>query len=158
MERLKVAFDIGGVFSRYPDQFRAMAWALRAGGATVFLLTDMNPADAERCCRENDLFPLVGSIGVPLFGADLMPWVLSGDWSCDGDRCKQVLMEEHGIDVLIDDRPDYCADGDFIGLVLSPRPDEPYYHPTWHNASTAAVCVPPEEYEEFRRWKAGRNP
>jgi hypothetical protein len=66
-------------------------------------------------------------------------------------------MAEHRIDILIDDRPDYCAEGDFIGLVLSPRPSVPYYHPAWVNKSTPAVCVPPEEYEEFKRWKSSQE-
>src|SRR4051812_9478510 len=107
---MKVAFDIGGVISRYPRQMKALMRALIAGGIDVRILTDMNPTDAERARVEN---------GLDFIGPDK---VHSCDWSRYGDRCKTIVMEEQGISILIDDRPDYCAEGDFIGLVLSPRP------------------------------------
>lgn len=139
---MKVAFDIGGVISRYPNEMKAMMKALWHNEVEVYILTDMNQQDAQAAREENDLFFIAPER------------VLSADWSKYGDRCKTVVCEEHGIDILIDDRPDYVAEGNFIGLVISPRPRVPYYHSSWVNKSTSAVCVPPEEYEEFKKWKA----
>ena len=143
---MKVAFDIGGVISRYPECMRWLIAALIRGGAQVYVLTDMKKEDALAALRENQL--------IHLFAED---HVLSADWSDHGDLCKSVVCEREGIRVLIDDRPDYLAHGDFIGLALSPRPRVPYYHPTWINRSTPAVCVPPEEYEDFKAWRQSRR-
>jgi len=139
---MKVAFDVGGLISRYPIQMKAMMKALIAGGVEVYILTDMNQQDARAACETN---------GIDFISQDR---ILSADWSCHGDLCKTRMCEAHGIDILLDDRPDYTAHGDFIGLNLSPRPHTPYYADGWVNKNTPAVCVPPEEYEEFKRWKA----
>lgn len=45
---LRVALDIGGVISKYPDVIRAFAQALTAGGAEVYVITDM--LDHARVC------------------------------------------------------------------------------------------------------------
>jgi hypothetical protein len=139
---MRVAFDIGGLISRYPDEMKTLMHALTAGGVEVHIMTDMNSKDAWNAVLEN--------------GLDFIPAnrVHSCDWSQYGDLCKTKMMEKIGIHVLVDDRPDYCASGDFIGLVLSPRPEKGYYHKTWVNKSTPAVMVPPEEYNEFKAWKA----
>jgi hypothetical protein len=160
---VKVAFDIGGLISRYPNMMKELMSSLIRGGSEVFILTDMNPRDALAACRENGLMGFIGHKGIPK-SMDVEhdwsireSWILSADWSRHGDLCKSELMELYEIDILIDDRPDYAASGDFIGLVLSPRPDVPYYSPEWVNKSTPAVCVPPEEYEAFKSWKASRS-
>lgn len=145
---MKIAFDIGGVISRYPNQMKELMHDLWQSGNEIYILTDMNQVDAIACINENDLNYCVGDL------FDRRPErILSADWSKYGDRCKTVLMDKHDIDILIDDRPDYCAEGGFIGLTLSPRPGVPYYHETWINRSTPAVMVPPEEYEEFKKWR-----
>jgi hypothetical protein len=143
---LRVGFDIGGVISRYPAQMKELMRALTTGGVEVFLVTDMNKADALKAREAN--------------GLDFIPEsnVLSANWNDHGDLCKTEVIRQYGLDVLIDDRPDYASSGDFIGLVLSPRPHVPYYHPTWKNEGTPAKVVPPEEYEEFLAWKARGEP
>ncbi len=144
---MKVAFDIGGVLSRYPDTFMGLMENLREGwDVEIYIVTDMNSDDAWAAVVENKFDLLVKR-----------ERVLSADWSKHGDLCKTKVCEEHGIDILIDDRPDYVAQGNFIGLILSPRPDVPYYAKGWVNKSTPAVCVPPEEYEEFQKWKSITN-
>ena len=42
---VRVAFDIGGVLSKYPVILQAMAQALHDGGAEVFVITDMQDPD-----------------------------------------------------------------------------------------------------------------
>lgn len=139
---LRVGFDIGGVISRYPVEMKAIMWALVLGGAEIYIVTDMNPTDAAAACRENDLDTIVPA-----------DHIISANWSDHGDLCKTKVIERLKLDFMLDDRADYCAAGDFIGFVLSPRPHVPYYHKTWVNRSTPAVCVPPEQYEEFQKWR-----
>jgi hypothetical protein len=141
---VKVAFDIGGLVSRHPALMCDMMRALAAGGVDVYVLTDMNPRDAYTACRDN---------AVPV----RPDRILSANWAEHGDLCKTKLVELHGIDVLVDDRPDYCASGDFVGLVLSPRPEVPYNHPDWVNRTSQTVCVPPEHYEEFLEWQRQKS-
>ncbi len=150
LDVLKVAFDLGGLISRYPGEMKTLMACLIRSGAEVFILTDMNHIDARRAITENNLGGFIS--------ADWSKHILSADWSKHGDLCKTILMEMHKINILIDDRPNYAAIGNFIGLVLSPRPHVPYYHNTWVNRSTPAVMVPPDEYEAFKQWKAEREP
>lgn len=141
--RMIIAFDIGGVISRYPEQMRELMLAFQAAGTDVRVLTDMCPDDARASLNAN--------------GFDFMPddKIHSADWTAHGDRCKSEVIRREGIDVLIDDRPDYCAEGDFIGLVLSPRPQKPYYATEWVNPRSSLTFVPTTEYEAFLAWKAG---
>ena len=37
---MKIAFDIGGVLSKYPDTFRPIITALEAGGIECHIITD----------------------------------------------------------------------------------------------------------------------
>jgi len=140
-KRLKIAFDIGGVISRYPQEMLNLMQSLQKGGVDIHIITDMNQKDALSACRENNI--------------NFLPEenIHSADWSAHGDCCKTVVCDKLGIDILLDDRPDYCADGNFIGFVLSPRVRKPYYAPGWVNRSTPVVCVPPEEYDEFKAWR-----
>lgn len=140
---MRVAFDIGGLISRYPKEMKRLMEALSDGGVEVHIVTDMNAGDAWNACVNNGLDLLVDPRRVH-----------SCDWSQHGDLCKTEMMERMGIDILIDDRPDYCASGKFIGLVLSPRPHIDYYHRSWNKGMTPAVMVPPEEWEAFQAWKA----
>lgn len=108
MKKMKIAFDIGGVISKYPGQMKTMMKALIAGGVEVFILTDMPQTTAIPMCRLN---------GIDFIADD---HILSADWGLHQDSAKTVVMKERSIDILIDDRPDYVAEGDFIGMVLSP--------------------------------------
>lgn len=116
---MRIAFDIGGVISKYPDQMMEMMKALIAGGQDVYILTDMSKETAVPMCRMN---------GIDFIDDD---HILCADWGAYHDRAKTVVCESMGIDVLIDDRPDYAAEGNFIGMVLSPRPRKPYYAGSW---------------------------
>lgn len=139
---MKAGFDIGGVISRYPKQMKELMKALIRGGVEVCILTDMNSKDAMNAVMEN---------GFDFIYPD---HIHSCDWSGHGDLCKTEVAARIGIDILIDDRPDYCASGDFIGLVLSPRPDVPYYHESWINKPTSVLVVSSKDYDEFQAWKA----
>lgn len=121
---MKIAFDIGGVITRYPAEMKTLMRALQAGGIDVHIMSDI-PMDTLRTLIElNDL------AFIPVSN------VHSADWAADQDMCKSKMCESLGIDMLIDDRPDYCAVGNFIGLVVSPRPaTTSYYAEGWKNLS-----------------------
>ena len=124
---MKIAFDIGGVITRYPVAMKTMMRALQAGGVDVHILSDI-PIDILRKLVEiNDL--------------NFIPAenVHSADWAADQDMCKSKMCESLGIDMLIDDRPDYCAVGNFIGLVVSPRPATTSYYAEGWNNTTAEI-------------------
>ena len=122
---MKIAFDIGGVLSRYPMAFYDLMGILSRGGADVHIISDMPKAAALDALRLN------GFHSIP------PDKVHSADFAKYGDLCKTRLCESLGIDVLIDDRPDYCAAGSFIGMVLSPRPETAYFASDWKHHDRA---------------------
>lgn len=83
---MKIAFDVGGVLSKYPDVFRPLLLALRdAPGIEVHVISDMHPP---------------AKIGLMLLanGIDLIySRVHSADYTTHGEMCKAVLCEELGI-------------------------------------------------------------
>ncbi len=118
---MKVAFDIGGVLSKYPDELREIARCLQAGGAEVFVLTDMH-------VRADVLQTLA------LNGFDFIPddHVFSADYATHGEGCKAEILREQGIDLFLDDFMGYVAEpGCPIRLLVMPDSTKPYYHPTW---------------------------
>ena len=113
---LRIAFDIGGVLSKRPDVFRPMVAALQAGGARVYVITDMHEhAQSVRFVREN--------------GYDIPPnRILNADYDTYGEHCKAEVVKEHAIDVLVDDFPGYvAADSPAVKLFVWPDPSQPYY-------------------------------
>ena len=113
---MRIAFDIGGVLSKYPHVFRPMVDALVKGGAEVYVITDMHDhAQSVRFVRGN--------------GYDIADdHILNSDYKEHGERCKEVVIEKYGIDVLIDDFPGYVAHTKCVNLFVWPNPDLPYYH------------------------------
>jgi hypothetical protein len=116
---MKIGFDIGGTISRYPEKMKELMTILKKGGAQVCVITDIPYDQACQLCLDNEIPVLASQIH-------------SCNWSEHQDLCKTLKCEELKVDFLIDDRPDYCAVGDFIGLVLAPRPKtRPYYSDSW---------------------------
>lgn len=113
---LRISFDIGGVLSKYPHLFRPMVEALQKGGAEVFVLTDMTDREkAIKMVRENGYNIPVGRI-------------LNARYDDHGEDCKAVVIEEHDIDIHVDDFPGYCAHTKALSLFTWPNPELPYYH------------------------------
>lgn len=117
---LRVSFDIGGVLSKNPALFREMMRILEAGGAEVYVLTDM--PDHAKAVK------LLAANGFSVASER----VLCADWDMHGDMCKAVLIEQYGIQLHIDDFPGYSAgagtvDG-CVSLFTWPDPYAPYYH------------------------------
>lgn len=111
---MKLAFDIGGVLGKYPCVFIPMILALQNGGAEVFVITDIAEKETAQA--------LLGKYGYS-FAPEM---ILCADFQKYGERCKAVLIKEHGIDVLVDDHPGYCADAGCVSLFVWPDPHVPY--------------------------------
>ncbi len=123
---MKIAFDIGGVLSKYPDVFRPLVealLALRPFGAPpeVWVISDMKPHEkAVAFCHDNGFF-------VP------PERVICADYATHGENCKAMLCEQLGIDILVDDFHSYvCTVGKPpVRLLVMPDPSRDYYAPEW---------------------------
>jgi len=123
---LKIAFDIGGVLSKYPDQFRILIDKLQAPGRTgletpieVYVISDMHDIDK--------MHQMLTDNGIRVDKAK----VYSADYKEHGEFCKTHLCNQLQIDILIDDFIGYVAEGNFIRLLSMPNASLPYYHDTW---------------------------
>lgn len=127
---MKVAFDIGGVLSKYPDQFRVFVCALAVSpDIEIHVITDMHE-------REYTL-QLLQDNG---FGFIRPECVHNADYVNYGEMCKAVLIRYLGIDMLIDDFPGYCNwDSSFgsapIRCQVQPDPFRPYWSKEWKTRS-----------------------
>jgi hypothetical protein len=116
MKKLKISFDIGGVLSKYPNVFRHLLASLsNCEDVSVYVLTDMPIEKAQDLIRRNG------------FDVEHVN-ILSANYDAHGERCKEMLIEENGIDIHIDGFPDYCAHTKCVSLMVWPNPHEPYYH------------------------------
>lgn len=116
---MKIAFDVGGVLSKYPEVFRSLFHALRnAPGIEVFVISDMHPPGK-----------ILDMLLLNDFGLD--GHIHSADYAAHGEMCKSILCEKLGIDILIDDFPGYVAAGKHVRLLVMPEPTEPYYADSW---------------------------
>lgn len=119
---VKVAFDVGGVLSKYPEILRPIVHAL--GGrldVEVFVISDMHPVEQiVKKLRANQIEVKDRN-------------VRSASFQAHGDRCKEALCEELGIDVLIDDYPGYVGTPGKppLRLLVMPDTSKPYYSPDW---------------------------
>jgi hypothetical protein len=122
--RLRIAFDVGGVLSKYPDQFRALV-AILAPFCEIHVITDMHKHD--EVCET-----------LKLNGFDIDPKnVHCADYTTHGEGCKAELLCELKIDFFVDDFIGYAAEpgGAAIRLLLMPDASKPYWHETWKTVS-----------------------
>src|SRR5438552_1728563 len=119
MKKIKIAFDIGGVISKYPDIFRTLLRVVDAGSyefeswfgmCEVHIISDMYPLDKLLTVLRDNGFDFINP-----------SCVHSADFAKHGERCKAVLCEELGIDLLIDDHPGYVTDGKHVRLLVMPN-------------------------------------
>jgi hypothetical protein len=120
---MRIAFDIGGVLSKYPGVFGPLLDVLHyhgnSQGVEVWIISDMHP--------EQKIIDMLELNGI----AFLKHRVRSADYQTHGEMCKAVLCKELGIDLLVDDFPGYVAAGEHVRLLVMPNPTEPYYHDEW---------------------------
>jgi len=120
MKKFKIAFDIGGVLSKYPKQFRLITDTLQEYDAIdIHIISDMY--DEEKIyelIREN-------KFDIP------RQHIHSANYKKYGEACKAKLCEDLEIDILIDDFIGYLADGKHIRLLVMPDSSKPYYSDEW---------------------------
>ena len=118
---LRVAFDIGGVLSKYPDELRRMANCLNAGGAEVFVLTDM--------LNREHVLNILSANGFAFIRPDR---VHLAQYDQHGEGCKAELLRDLSIDVFLDDCIGYVTPGGApVRCLVMPDATRPYYHETW---------------------------
>lgn len=136
---MKIAFDIGGVLSKYPDVFRPLLKRLLLPSAAislweselieVYVISDIKPhAKAVAFCYDN-------GFDVPLKN------IVCADYQAHGENCKAVLCAELEIDILVDDHMGYvCApDSPPVRLLVMPDPSRPYYADDWKTDGSEGV-------------------
>jgi len=125
--RVRIAFDIGGVLSKYPGVFRPLIDLLcfrgidPRYGIETYILSDMKPHEkAVAFCHDNG-FPVPPQR------------VVCCDYLEHGEGCKAVACERLGIDILVDDHIGYVATAGkpLVRLLVMPDPSLPYYHDDW---------------------------
>ncbi len=118
---MRIAFDVGGVLSKYPAVFKPFMDALLTGGVEVYIISDMHP--------KAKILDMLQRNGIDLGAAS----VHSADYKTHGEACKAVLCRELGIDVLVDDFIGYVAEIDAppVRLLVMPDSSRPYYDDEW---------------------------
>lgn len=120
---MRVAVDIGGCISKYPDQFRMLMITLGVN-MEMFVITDMHDkAEVMQMLRDN-------RFDIPEHH------VYCADYAQYGDFCKAKLLQELQIDFFIDDFLGYVDwDSSFgkapIRLLVMPDATQPYWHDSW---------------------------
>lgn len=117
MEKLKIAFDIGGVITRFPDIFYKLIHALhKSEEVELCIITDMPIDIALKYVKKYRVLDVVEKENIR-----------HADYSKYGDNCKKILCERLGINILIDDHFGYVHNAPELGLFVVPRPEKPYY-------------------------------
>jgi hypothetical protein len=125
---MRIAFDIGGVISKYPNQFRTLISRLLERGPTffgcdVFVITDMQDHDK--------VYKLLCDNGFYMIPREN---VHCADYETYGEGCKAELLRRLEIDLFFDDFLGYMMlPGDTIRCLIMPDPHKPYCHDSWRS-------------------------
>lgn len=129
---MRLAFDIGGVISKYPELFRELISTLEMHTHfDVLIISDMP--------REKILEILtLNRIGVTPEN------VYSADYETHGEGCKAELLRELKVDMFFDDHLGYVAAGGCpVRFLMMPDASRPYVADTWKTL--------PSDHAEFGR-------
>jgi hypothetical protein len=149
---IKVAFDVGGVLSKYPEIFRALIRKLTQGNVgqvvEVHVISDMHPKEKIiELLKLNEFIVEDDGDSWPMnhhLGMIQKQNVHSADYDTHCEGSKTLLLEELGIDMFFDDFIGYLAPGGApVRLLVMPDHEKPYYADSWK--------MPPGEPEFGRR-------
>ena len=121
---LKIAFDIGGVISKYPQQMREVIWSLKTCGHETHVITDMHDKeDVLKQLKDNEF-------------EHYFDFVHCADYATHGELCKAVLLRDIKIDMFYDDFVGYTMWPPHFGpapirMLVMPDGYRPYWHPDW---------------------------
>lgn len=132
--QVKIAFDIGGVLSKYPDEFRLIMDALRHNDNCephdIYIITDQHP-------KEQVIKILTDNKFIGYYDDLIKPEnVYCSNYSKYGEMCKAVLLHDLKIDIFVDDFPGYL-NWDYrwgkppLRLFVWPDASREYHHPDW---------------------------
>ena len=132
---MKIAFDIGGVISKYPDVFRNLINVLDQHWADlgVYIITDMhNKDEVIKILKDNHI----------IVDEDK---VYCADYEKYGELCKAVLLKQLSIDIFVDDFVGYTSWDSSLGeapirLLVMPDPFKPYWHKDWKTNDKSGFC------------------
>jgi hypothetical protein len=116
---IKIAFDVGGVLSKYPDILIPLLHELYTNeNIEIHIISDMHPVEKIR-----DMLAL-NNVSYH--------FVHSADYGKHGEFCKSEICKEHNIDIIIDDFIGYLAPNYApIRLLVMPDATLDYYSPEW---------------------------
>jgi hypothetical protein len=122
---MRFAFDIGGLISKYPDQFRVLIRTLHDAGHECFIITDMHG-------REE----VLEQLAMNGFGFIPHDRIKTADYQGCGEFCKALLLKHLRIDIFFDDFPGYVQWDSTLGaapirLLAMPDGFRPYWHESW---------------------------
>ena len=129
---MRIAFDIGGVLSKYPKIFMSMIKAFDRNNyrtrkdsylyIEMFIITDMhNLSEIKEALQLNDLYQYIPEGNV-----------YSADFEKYGEACKAVLLKQLKMDLFFDDFPAYVSEGDeTCRCLVMPNLKKPYYDDDW---------------------------
>lgn len=141
---MKIAFDIGGVLSKYPTEFKTIierfldddydkVFCMNAGGecqyypdsSNIYVITDQHPKEQVLSILHNNGFDYLK-----------LENIYCADYSKYGEMCKAVLLKDLKIDIFIDDFPGYLNWNYGWGqpplrLFVWPDASRSYHHKDW---------------------------
>lgn len=119
----KIAFDIGGVLSKYPDFFRTLLPILEGGGIEIHVITDMHDREETLKMLRDNKFSIPEAR------------VHNADYKQHVEACKAIILRDLQIDAIVDDFPGYLVwpfEGEApIRLHVQPDPYRPYWDNSW---------------------------
>jgi hypothetical protein len=133
---LKVGIDVGGVLSKYPNEWRRLIESLTGPEARceVYVITDISPISyVIEVLTDNGFIIPDNDYAYSLIKPEN---VLSADYEQYGNYAKAVVMREKGIEVYIDDDEKYLQWDTVFGpqpllLKIVPDPLKPYWSDEW---------------------------
>jgi len=122
LKTLKLAVDLGGVLSKYPDIFKKLLFSFDPRYIDVYIISDIHP-------KEKILEALALNYFDNFINSDN---VFSADYDKYGEAAKAVLCKELEIDIFIDDFIGYLSDkGAPVRLLVMPDSSRPYWSDDW---------------------------
>lgn len=124
---MKIGFDIGGVLSKYPFEFKELLYSLwnKDYPEDIYIITDQHP-------KEQVIKVLVEN------GFDFIypERIYCADYEKYGNMAKAIIIKELGIDIFIDDFDGYLQWDSTLGpqpILLKVQPDnyKPYWADSW---------------------------
>lgn len=122
---MRIAYDVGGVLSKYPEPFQKIIASLHHAGHDLYVITDMH--------KKDEVLKMLKDNG---FGYIPEANVYCADYQTHGEMCKALLLRDLKIDLFFDDFVGYLSwDSSFgpapIRCLIMPDGFRPYWATEW---------------------------